>query len=74
MLKPIAQMSAAELRAELDAAMEAEKLAEYQNGLTAWLTARDAAIERQRLCVDEMARRQAHWEAVNGAMGGMSGG
>ncbi len=67
-------MSAVELRAALDAAIAAERAAEHQDGLAAYVAARDDARARQRACVDEMAHRAAHFEVVSGAMGGLSDG
>lgn len=65
-MKPLAEMSALELRAELDAAIAADGMAEYQDGLGAWAEAKRAAHARQKAVVDEMARRHAHWQAIGG--------
>jgi hypothetical protein len=65
-MKPLPEMSAVELRAELDAAIEAEKGAEWQERLADWYECRKAAQARQNAVVVEMARRRAHWSAVSG--------
>ncbi len=65
-MKPLTEMSAVELRAELDAAIAAEKGADWQERLADWAEQRKAAQARQNAVVVEMARRRSHWSAVSG--------
>lgn len=58
-MKALLDMTDEELRAEIDAASEAERLADYVDGLTAWSAAKGAARHRQELAIAEYARRNA---------------
>lgn len=63
-MKTLPEMTDQELRAELDAAIEAERVADYVDGLTAWKMAKGAAAMRRERAHAEFARRA---NAVAGA-------
>lgn len=69
-MKPLAEMSALELRMELDAAIEAEHRADYVDGLAAWNAARRDARARHDAVIAEMARRRTHFAVVSGMVEG----
>ena len=58
MTKPLAEMTEQELAAEFASAQEAERAAEFIDGLSAWASARKAAVQRQEHVISEMARRR----------------
>ncbi|MHB1305357.1 MAG: hypothetical protein ACYCZB_18180 [Acidiphilium sp.] len=66
MFKPLAEMSGVELRAALDAAIEAERAADFNDVHSAWETARESARSRQLSIVNEMERRHAHFARISG--------
>lgn len=63
-IKPLAEMSLEEIQAELKAAHDARFAAEYQEGLSAWRAATEAADARIKAVNEEIDRRVA--EAENG--------
>lgn len=56
-MKPLAEMTRAELRMEMDAAIKAETAADYIDNLTAWQRERQAARDRQQAVMREIERR-----------------
>jgi hypothetical protein len=63
-MKTLADISMAGLRAELDAAIEAETVADYQDGLGNWRAARAAARARQDAVIAELALRRQRGTAT----------
>jgi hypothetical protein len=68
--KPLSEMSGNELRAELQAANDAYALADYQEGLAGWASARSAASSRQEAVIAEINGRRVRGQIKDQKNGG----
>lgn len=73
MVKMLIEMDARELREALDAAINEEKLAEFQDGLRPWMEMKLAARSRQDAVVAELVRRRGPIEVLDAPPETLSG-